>query len=82
MIADRVSDERAEHTFPVTALEERCRCGRWAAHKIEETTGPEMFHRLTAYMCCEHFRQAVGKAHDTYPYEYDKTLGSADYFLG
>lgn len=82
MIAPRVSDERAQHTFPITAQEEKCRCGQWAAHKIEETTGPELFHRLTAYLCCDCFRQALGPAHDTYPYEYDRHLGTSDYFLG
>lgn len=72
MNTPRMSDGRAVHTFPLTAQEEKCRCGRWAAHKIEETSGPGGFHPLTAYLCCEHFRSAVGGAHDSYPYDYDE----------
>ena len=66
---ERVSDERAAHSFPVWAAEETCYCGLPAAHKIEEVSGPESFHPLTAYVCCECFERAMGQAHETYPYD-------------
>lgn len=43
-----------------------------AAHKIGEElpadlTGPA--HNLTNWLCCLCFRQVVGTAHDTFPYD-------------
>ena len=64
-----VTDGRAEHPFPIWAFEEKCRCGKLAAHKIQETSGPATFHPLTAYLCCEHFAESMGHlAHYAYPY--------------
>lgn len=56
------------HSYPIWAQEEDCRCGRPAAHKVEETSGPTNRHPLTAYVCCEHFRMLVGDC-SRYPYD-------------
>jgi hypothetical protein len=74
---ERVSDERASHSFPIWAEEESCRCGNPAAHKVEEVSGPAGFHPLTAYLCCEHFGGVVGSAHGRYPYEFDQPLSTS-----
>lgn len=65
---ERVSDDRSNHTFPVWAREETCRCGQPAAHKVEEVSGPGNFHPMTAYMCCGCFTGTVGRC-ETYPYD-------------
>lgn len=64
---DRVTDDRATHSFPVWAEEEFCRCGAPAAHKVAEESGPDNFHPLTAYLCCEHFAP-IGRC-EGYPYD-------------
>ena len=67
---DRMTDTRAPHSFPISAAEERChKCLGPAAHKIEETSGPETFHPLTSYLCCGCFVEVMGPAHGSYPYE-------------
>lgn len=66
--AIRTQDDRATHSFPEYAEEENCRCGQPAAHKVEETSSPGHIHPLTAYLCCEHFRQLVGDC-SRYPYD-------------
>lgn len=69
----RVQDERSSHSFPVTVSEERCRCGAPAAHKLGESTGPDNFHPLTAYVCCQHFSSLIGPCGE-YPYDFDFRL--------
>ncbi|HEY9418300.1 MAG TPA: hypothetical protein VIQ30_26355 [Pseudonocardia sp.] len=64
---EQVSDGRSAHAFPIWAKEEVCRCGRGAAHKVEETSGPDNFHPLTAYLCCGCFARTVGDC-SRYPY--------------
>lgn len=56
-----VDDARAAHPIPVYAVEERCRCGQPASHKVEETSALSTFHPMTAYLCCDHFRMFVGR---------------------
>ena len=41
-------------------------CGDHAAHKIGEELTPATVHNLTNYLCCKHFRAAVGSC-DDYP---------------
>jgi hypothetical protein len=66
----RMTDSRAQHSFPVSAREEHChKCLFPAAHKIKETSGPGTFHPLTSYLCCSHFIEVMGPAHGGYPYE-------------
>jgi hypothetical protein len=70
-------DERAVHTIPVWAVEEKCRkCGEPAAHKVEEVSGPSNFHPLTAYLCCGCFEGIAGSLHSRYPYELNEALPS------
>lgn len=45
----------ASHPVRPWCLEELCRCGNAAAHKIEETTGASGVHPYTAYVCCDCF---------------------------
>jgi hypothetical protein len=72
-MSERISDERAVHTFPIWAREEKChKCGDPAAHKVEEVSGPVGFHPLTAYLCCGCFGDVVGSMHGRYPYEFDQ----------
>lgn len=65
---ERIQGNRAMHSYPIWAQEESCRCGRPAAHKVMETSGPTRLHPLTAYACCEHFRMLVGDC-SRYPYD-------------
>lgn len=60
-----MTDPYAAHPIPACCVGERCiRCGRQAHHKI----GEEMFdddpqpirHGLSSYLCCWHFREAMG----------------------
>ncbi len=67
---ERVEVTYAGHTIAPWCVEETCSgCGEPATHKIEETSGPETFHPLTAYVCCGCF-QLVG-ACESYPYDAD-----------
>lgn len=64
-----VSDGRANHPFPAHLNNDVCSmCVSLAAHKIEDTTGPNWFHPLTNYLCCACFRMVMGAAHDSYPW--------------
>jgi hypothetical protein len=72
MQPEMITDDRADHPFPVWAREERCNsCNAPAAHKIEETTDIP-FHPLTAYLCCGCFKDVMGMMHDAYPYQWEK----------
>ncbi|GAB2733175.1 hypothetical protein [Nocardioides pakistanensis] len=66
----RVDVDWARHSIPPYALEETCRCGAPAAHNIAETSGPDTFHPLTAYLCCDCFTSVLGPC-ATYPYDLD-----------
>ncbi len=70
-VPTRITGNRAMHSYPIWAQEESCRCGRPAAHKVEETSDAGIFHPLTAYLCCEHFRSLVGDC-SRYPYDEPK----------
>jgi hypothetical protein len=62
---DRVQPAPPQHFVSASCGGERCSvCGRAATHKLEETIFHDdpMPHRhpLVAYVCCIHFREAVG----------------------
>lgn len=71
-VEPRVADPRAAHTIPSHLVEETCPCGQPAAHKVEETSGPDNFHPLTGRLCCEHFNAFVGHC-GSYPYDLPET---------
>lgn len=51
-----VEVDYATHPIRPWCQEEFCvSCGQPATHKVEETTGDERYHSLTAYICCTHF---------------------------
>lgn len=65
-----MSDDRAAHPFETHLQDQTCFvCKKPAAHKIEETSGPDGFHPLTNWLCCEDFRKVMGGAHDGYLYD-------------
>lgn len=65
---ERVKVDYCIHTIPEYAVEVKCAgCHQRATHKIEETSGPDNFHPLTAYVCCGCFA-LVGDC-SNYPYD-------------
>ena len=69
-MSERVKVDYCAHTIPEWAVEEGCRtCHQKATHKIEETSGPDTFHPLTAYLCCGCFMGIVSFDCATYPYD-------------
>ena len=68
----RLTDKRSTHSFAAHLDEDKCRCGKPAAHKVEDTSGPGNFHPMTNYLCCEHFTQWVGECGGNYPWDYDQ----------
>ena len=71
-MSERVKVDYCAHTIPPWALEEGCRmCHQKATHKVEETSGPDTFHSLTAYLCCGCFMGIVSFDCATYPYDHD-----------
>ena len=68
-LTDRLGFKEPRHFVSATCEGERCRrCGKPATHKVGEELAPDaprentMVHNLTAYMCCEHFAQLMGRA--------------------
>lgn len=57
---DRVEVNGVNHPVAPWCVEERCRCGGQAGHKVEETTGNPNLHPMTAYLCCKCFNRTVG----------------------
>lgn len=75
-MTDRVKVDYCPHTIPAWAVEEKCRtCRQRATHKVEEVSGPDSFHSLTAYLCCGCFQMIVRYDCSTYPYDADDQLG-------
>lgn len=64
----RVESPYAQHTIPVYAQGERCRCDQPATHKIGEESSSGAVHNMTAYVCCACFQRVIGDC-TQYPYD-------------
>lgn len=73
-MSERVTVDYCKHSIPDWVEDVDCRvCHQKASHKIEEVSGPETFHPLTAYLCCGCFEMVVRYDCSTYPYDVDAT---------
>ena len=62
--AARVAELNVTHMVKSWCGQERCHhegCREVATHKVDEVSGPEDVHPLTAYLCCVHFREIMGR---------------------
>ena len=48
------------HIVPEYTIDERCKCGAPATHKVEEVIESLECHPFTQYLCCLHFSEIFG----------------------
>lgn len=64
----RLKQVGISHYVPDACGQERCvfnddqgSCNEAASHKVEDSYSQAAKHPLTAYLCCSHFKQVMGR---------------------